>query len=223
MTLTADIPFPTEEMMRLVCGPDCPDLEGHFNWAGQLLYEMLKQEEMITPGSAFLDVGCGCGRVARFLLAAQLRSYTGFDRHRGMIQWCTDEITSRAPHFQFHCYDIKSIYDTVDGNAGKTQAQLFEFPFRDNGFDAALLASVFTHMPMAEAANYLEELFRVLTPDGKILLSVFFAEDGTPYRQDLDFHYNRSRFLALAASKGFSCRFREELHSHNWYVLTPRK
>jgi hypothetical protein len=32
--------------------------------------------------------------------------YIGFDLHEGMIQWCKQEISSRAANFEFHHHDI---------------------------------------------------------------------------------------------------------------------
>jgi len=75
------IPFLPEEFIKLVCGDNGGDYSEEFSWAGRLITEIIKDEEMIMPDTHFLDVGCGCGRVARYLLAFPIKSYTGFDRH----------------------------------------------------------------------------------------------------------------------------------------------
>jgi ubiquinone/menaquinone biosynthesis C-methylase UbiE len=213
------IPFPPEDFMRLVCGGNDPNLSEQFIWAGKLVTAMLRDENMILSDTCFIDVGCGCGRVARYLMNMPLQSYTGFDRHSGMIRWCQQEITPLATHFAFHCFEIKSVYSQNDGEYGKIEADDFCFPFADHSFDAALLASVFTHMPLKESVHYLYELYRVVKPGGKILLSVFFS-DREPYRENANFYYESKEFLKMVGASGFDCRFRETLYQHNWYILS---
>lgn len=174
---------------------------------------------MIVPDTHFLDVGCGCGRVARYLLAFPIKFYTGFDRHPGMIEWCQKEITKRAPNFHFHHFSIKSAYVGLDGQTGSIEASSFHFPFSDGSFSSALLASVFTHMPMEESSHYLKELYRVLKPKGKIFLSVFFTYQ-EPHQIGINFYYNPKEFLQVVRKAGFRYKFREGLHGHNCYVLT---
>jgi len=212
------ISLPPTDFMQLVCGGNHENIAEHFEWAGELLLRMLDEEKMISGDTDFLDVGCGCGRVARHLLNEPVKSCTGFDRHAGMINWCQENITAHAPNFRFHCFEIKSAYSDMDGHEGKIEAASFCFPFADCAFDAILLASVFTHMPMKESRNYLKELRRVLRPGGKILLSVFFS-DSEPYSKHIDFYYNRKAFLDAVQDAGFDCRFREELYTHHWFVL----
>lgn len=217
------IPLPPKDYMELVCGPGNEHLVAHFEEVGRNIWSALKDEGLVRPGDRMLDVGCGCGRVARHFLAEDLRSYTGFDRHRGMIDWCQQQLGSRAPNFEFLYCDIKSAYSTSDGDVGHIDAAFFRFPFEDASFDVALLASVFTHMPMEESANYLRELRRVTAPDGRIVLSVFFCE-GEPYAEDINFYYDAGSFWEIVKQAGFEYRLRgdEVLYDshHNWHVLT---
>lgn len=217
---TEKIPFPPETYMRLVCG-EVPDVLEKFEWAGRLLVDMLEEEGLISADSRLLDVGCGCGRVARYLLDKPLGSYTGFDRHAGMIDWCRKEIAPRDLRFDFRCFSIKSVYTDVDQEEGDMDAASFSFPFEDMAFDSVLLASIFTHMPMVESVHYLEELHRVLRPDGKVLLSVFYSQ-GEPYSEGIGFYYDSKAFLEAVKRSGFEYKFREELYGHHWYVLTRK-
>jgi ubiquinone/menaquinone biosynthesis C-methylase UbiE len=148
------------------------ETSANFEEVGNMLVAMLNNEGMTAAGTDFLDAGCGCGRVARFLPPTQIGSYIGFDRHPGMIRWCQDTISTRDSRFTFQHFDLRSVYfDFGWGNySGSIRAASFRFPYSDAQFDAILLASVFTHTPMEEIAHYLKELNRVLKPGGKVLL-----------------------------------------------------
>ena len=110
---------------------------------------------MLQSNANLLDVGCGCGRLARALLDAPIGSYTGFDRHKGMVDWCLQEIRSRDPRFRFDYFDLKSVYTVLDHQAGSIDAETFRFPYAEAAFDAVILASVFTHMPPVQTRHYL--------------------------------------------------------------------
>lgn len=212
--------------MHLVCGDagPFPNLETSFLEVGGWLLSQLKAYELIGPTVAFLDVGCGCGRVARLLLNEPLRAYVGFDRHLGMINWCQREITARDARFQFHWFDIRSSYEDwdLDGNRGSVEARTFRFPYETNTFDTCLLASVFTHMPFDEVVHYLSELFMVTRPGGKVFCSVFFASK-EQYRQGINYYHDRKTFLAVVEQSGFAWELKSPESTgseHNWYILT---
>jgi ubiquinone/menaquinone biosynthesis C-methylase UbiE len=193
------IPMPSEEYKKLVCG-DCPE---RFEEIGRDAVEFMKSLGMIEPGTNLLDVGCGCGRVARYLVDEELEGYLGFDRHPGMIQWCEDHITSLKSSFQFEFFDLRSGYVTIDGHCGSLEPSEFRFPFADNRFESALLASVFTHMPINQIDQYLKELARVVGPGGKLLTSVFLAED-EPHDNQIDFWLDSEEWIRAVERHGFS-------------------
>ncbi|MDX1477415.1 MAG: class I SAM-dependent methyltransferase, partial [Saprospiraceae bacterium] len=178
----------------------------------------LNKLEMLEPGSDFLDIGCGCGRLTRHLVDLDINSYTGFDRHPGMIEWCRKEISSVAPHFTFDLFELKSAYDEWDQIDGSIDAAEFHFPYEDKAFDSILLASVFTHMPLNESGHYLTEMQRVLKPSGKVLLSVFLT-DGEPYSEQIDFFYRKKDFERAIKSAGLKGKFLMQTARHCWYVL----
>jgi SAM-dependent methyltransferase len=183
----------------------------------------------------FLDVGCGCGRIARELIPQPLRSYTGFDRHEGMVEWCRREIAARDSRFRFDYYPVKSLYTAWDAQAGSIDAAAIDLPYPAASFDAALVASVFTHMLPDEVRQYVGELARVLRPGGKTLLSIFFSPDAIDIRGEINVFHNPQQFLADVSLFPFDVR-RTTLeaspgdeveqsplasfdYKHNWYVL----
>lgn len=214
----APVPLPPEDYMRLVCGQN-DDLAAQFAWAGEVVLGMLDEEGMTAAGTSLLDVGCGCGRIARGLMDRPISGYTGFDRHPGMIRWCQDHIGTRDPRFVFHYFSLKSSYQNLDGHEGLQSATAFAFPYPDASFSAVLLASIFTHMPFEESVHYLKELFRILRPGGKILLSVFLT-DGEAHDTAVDFHYHAGTFLHRLDRIGFAVQFKQTLAGHHWYTLS---
>ncbi len=218
------IPLPPKEYMQLVNGAGFDDIsvESLFKKVGQEILEGLRNRDMLRASDRVLDVGCGCGRFARQLLMEPIKSYTGFDRHPGMIEWCRKNIQSLAPNFEFLFFDIKSSYANIDGFHGAINAASFRFPFADDSFDVALLASVFTHMPFEESRNYLRELHRVLSEGGRMLLSVFFT-NGEPYAENANFYYRPQLFWDMVRKTGFQYEFQNEVHYeksyHNWHLL----
>ena len=66
-------------------------------------------------------------------------SYVGFDRHKGMVDWCTHEIGSRDPRFRFDYFALKSVYTAWDQQAGTLDAETFRFPYPDAAFDCEVL------------------------------------------------------------------------------------
>jgi SAM-dependent methyltransferase len=211
-----DIPLPPVEYMKLVCGPEHD--EKTFRRVGKSLVDDMSSQGMIGSNVRLLDIGCGCGRVARCLLDKPLKSYVGFDRHAGMIEWCNQEIAPRDPRFTFLYCQVKSPYTTMDGDQGTIDVADFRFPFEDRSFDAILLASVFTHMPLGEISHYLKEIRRVLDRGGRALFSVFLSDQ--PSDNGVDFVHVRSEFAKLTDSSQLDYKFLYEGGGHHWHLAT---
>ena len=171
-----ELVLPPVEYMRLVCG-DKPNLPESFDRAGRLAAQGLRRFGLVEPGARLLDIGCGCGRVARCLLDSPIAAYVGFDRHRGMIEWAESHITSRDDRFQFEHVDVRSPgYEERDGNMGTVSATDFVFPYCDGAFTGVFAVSVFTHIDLPATSHYLAEAARVLVPGGMVHASFFIDE-----------------------------------------------
>lgn len=118
-----------------------------------------------------LDVGSGIGRMA-LPLTSYLKSglYQGFDIDARGVEWCQKNITSKFPHFNFQYVDL---YNQFYNPQGKLKAAEFKFPSADKAFDFVFATSVFTHLLPMDAEHYLEEIKRVLAPDGRAFLTWF--------------------------------------------------
>lgn len=209
-----DVPLPPIEFIHLVGGPD----EFHFNEAGKGVAALVRGNGLLSSGAKFLDVGCGCGRVAKHLLNDPLSSYEGFDRHKPMIEWASANITPIAPHFRFSFFDAESVYSDWDNHKGSIPAEKFVFPYEDEAFDSALLSSVFSHMPIGEIEAYCRQLRRVMSPGGKIIASVIFTGDNPPHHGD--FHYDRVQFEEVFKRAGLAAEL-IITNIQSWYLLQP--
>ena len=129
----------------------------------------------LRPDEDVLDVGCGMGRMAFPLvhyLGASAR-YEGFDVVESYIQVAND-LTQDIPNFHFRTLDIANSFYNPDGSVS---ADNLDFPYEDESFDFAFLASVFTHLRPTAVRHYLEELRRVLRPGARCLISAFLLDD----------------------------------------------
>lgn len=161
--------------------------------------------KFLTPGSTVLDIGCGCGRLARFLIHVPELRYVGFDIFEPSITWCTDHLTPLSDgRFQFYLFDgVSSHYNPT----GAIEPSRFRFPVYDGTMDLVVGASLFTHLQESDAAHYLSETVRVLKDRGKALFSIHDEpEPGTLFsgdeaRIDIAPEY----FLRMAGSVGLRC------------------
>ena len=166
--MTNQLPFPPLEMRQLV-GPT--DLSEFDNPLEDLVFK-----DYSIPTEAYrsvLDFGCGCGRNARKLMQQKTkpRKYVGIDLHRGMINWCQNNLTSQDPNFTFAHYDIYNI-----GLNPESQHQFKQFPCDDAQFSLIIAISVFTHIVEDLVVDFLKECLRVMSPDS-YLVSTWFLFD----------------------------------------------
>ena len=169
MTSASSIPFPPLELRAQIGWIDTEDFD---NPRGTPMYA-----EFGIPLRTYetvFDFGCGCGRVARRLLqqTPRPRRYVGIDVHRGMIEWCRDNLSPVDPNFQFLHHDV---YSPGYGSDNSLRLGL-PFPVNDATFSLVIAHSVFTHMTKSQAEYYLNETARILTPEGMAFTSWFFFD-----------------------------------------------
>ena len=105
----------------------------------------------LNPGMdvRLLDWGCGCGRMAKYLVGEY--RYDGIDIDREAIAWCRQNIASGAFHLQ--------------GLEARTD-------FASDTFDAVIGISIFTHLREEEQFAWLSELCRIAKPGAILAVSV---------------------------------------------------
>jgi SAM-dependent methyltransferase len=128
----------------------------------------------LQPDHAVLDVGCGIGRMARPLSGylGTDGSYEGFDVNREGVGWCRRRY---AKHPNFH-FQVADLYNKRYNPLGSQKTIDYRFPYQDERFDFAIMASVLTHLLEDDAEHYLAETARVLKPGGRALTTWFLLD-----------------------------------------------
>lgn len=148
-------------------GDTSPDM---FKYIGVEWLELLILHGRLAPDHAILDIGCGVGRMA-WPLAMYLSdhgAYHGFDPLEASIAFCQSQI--KRANFRFDHIDLRHHLYRPDG---VIRSETFRFPCEDVSVNVALAASVFTHIDLDTAKNYLRETRRVLKPGGRAIYSLF--------------------------------------------------
>jgi SAM-dependent methyltransferase len=178
--------IPPEAFMKIVgsAGVDS------FIATGENFLNIFRNHGRLQPSDRVLDVGCGCGRMARPLTGyLKTGSYEGFDIIPELVAWCQENITPRHPQFRFTRVDVANAFYYGKGAGRSTQ---FRFPYEDGAFDFTILASVFTHMLMDDFSQYAAEVARTLRPGGTVLMTFFLLNPES--RRKLETPSSRLRF-----------------------------
>jgi SAM-dependent methyltransferase len=184
-------PLPPDSLMGSVGGVDLEN----FLVVGDAWNSLLSR--YISFKCTVLDIGCGCGRIARILLNNKLiNKYIGFDIMEKNINWCKNYLSTIFSNSIFTHHDI---YSSEYNSTGKILSQHFNFPVLSESIDIAFAASLFTHLIEKDCIQYLKEIFRILKTNGKAILSIHtnsgdFNYIGSEKRIDVKKKY----FLSLA-------------------------
>ncbi len=162
----------------------------------------------LRPEDHVLDIGCGCGAVALHLLhwLNSSGSYVGMDVDAAAIAWCRRTLEKKRPNFTFSQMDVKS---HVYNRHGSQSCADYRFPFGSGGFDLIFAKSVFTHLLPDGSDNYLSEVSRLLSPQGRCLATFFVLSQATDERANkglsrLNFAYGPGpwRYVDKTAPEG---------------------
>ncbi len=109
-------------------------------------------EEYLDDGDNVLDLGCGGGRNAHYL-AKQGYTVYGLDIAMGAIDVCK---------FRFDKFNLSGTFK---------QGTFDDIPFPDDTFAAVVCIAAFDHVTFDEAHESIQEIRRVLSEDGVILMT----------------------------------------------------
>ena len=168
-----------------------------------------------------LDIGCGCGKMARFLMAHPRLRYVGLDVYEPAIAWSRAAFEplygDRARFLQLDAYS--ELYNP----AGRMSAETLRLPLDDESVDFVICGSLFTHLLEPEMDHYLAEISRVVRPGGRMLASIHNepasgqAFSGNVTRIDM----TNERFLAGCSGAGLTeSIYVGNLYGQHAFVLT---
>lgn len=157
---------PARLRFRVGCLPALEFVE-----SGARIAQTLRETCSLPSDAQVLDVGCGCGRLARGF-EPWLRPpgrFEGFDVDPDLISWSQQAYSDRP---SFHFQTVRVANDRY-GSAGAAASRPFRFPYPDSSFDLVIMTSVLTHLLPADLQSYLTETRRVLRPQGWAWLTFF--------------------------------------------------
>jgi SAM-dependent methyltransferase len=157
-----DLPIPPFELINLVVGPSNP--RDFVKLGKEIAFQSIvtaltKNKFALNQFHALLDFGCGCGRLTRHFKPLSNTKIYGTDYNPILIQWCQENLP--FAEFQVNQLDPPLNYP-------------------EDTFDFIFAGSVFTHFTEEIQFAWLDELWRVLIPNGYLMITTH----GEPYAKD---------------------------------------
>lgn len=169
---------------------------------GKHQLEILKEFADLKQDDIILDVGSGIGRTA-IALAGFLNKdgiYEGFDVVERGVEWCNKKIKPDYPNFNFK---YLSIFNDLYNNKGE-KASRVRLPYKEKYFTKIFSFSVFTHMQIGEISNYLNEINRIIKPNGLCCSTFFLYEDDNEEfisnKENFSFKVKKNGYRLMSAS-----------------------
>ncbi|MBN2243022.1 MAG: class I SAM-dependent methyltransferase [Acidobacteria bacterium] len=190
------LPLPCDELIRST-GPTTLEM---FLIGAEAQFQLVSR--FLPQNPSVLDIGCGCGRIARFLTSIHGIRYVGFDVLPYSIQWCRtafDPLFGECMRFE-HFDGFSKAYNP----RGTVKPGGYRFPVEDRSVDLAFAFSVFTHLLEQDARHYLDETKRCLKKSGRALFSIHNTPaqgcdfSGDEHRIDIATSY----FIGMASDAG---------------------
>ncbi len=150
------VPMPPRYLMTLVAGtPDWRWFLQSGEKAAQAFDRYASEGGCgFAAAKRVLDLGCGCGRIARHLPKLTSAKIHGVDYNPQLIEWCARNLKGHFVQNRLHPPLV----------------------FPDAHFDVVYLMSVFTHLRHETQEEWLAELQRITRPGG-VAVVTFHDED----------------------------------------------
>jgi len=132
-----------------------------------LIYLYLPNKE----DNNILDVGCGTGLlgIACEPFLGKKGRLVGIDVSKNDIDFCRSYYPANT--FEFIHLDINNPFYSPSQGSEKIR-----WPLEDASFDLVTALSVWTHLREEDALRYLKEVYRVLKPGGKAIITFFLLD-----------------------------------------------
>ena len=180
------LPFPElrnlpPNHLRIRIGAGNRIFNGHVDFieAGSRCWLAFLSRRYCTSSSDVVELGCGCGRIARALRDPSWGpwfegTYVGVDIDHEMIEYCRNNFP--APRFQFILSPHRSkTYSPNNACVAPEAARDLAIAAPDSK-DFVYSFSLFTHLLETETLDYLHETHRILRADGIMLMTFFCME-----------------------------------------------
>ena len=119
------------------------------------------------PGGVFLDLGCGYGRIAKYVLPKRAYDgYVGVDNSAVMLKAFEERYLARPEERRTPLALVKCGIDAL--------------PFKDASVDAVFTSAVWIHNPKDIVRRSVAECLRVLKPGGKLIVFSSFLNRANP-------------------------------------------
>jgi SAM-dependent methyltransferase len=135
--------------------------------------------ESVRHAGVACDLGCGPGQIARYLHDCGIQ-VCGMDLSAGMVE----RARRLNPGIQFHQGDMRAL------------------PVKDSTWAGIAAFYAIVHLPPRDLDQALQEMLRVLVPEGRLLLSFHSGEDRSQVEDlwdsgaALEFHFFRVETVA---------------------------
>ncbi|MCF0055095.1 class I SAM-dependent methyltransferase [Dyadobacter sp. CY356] len=132
-----------------------------------IIYQSLQK----TSANNILDIGCGTGLlgISSEPFVSDDGQYTGIDIMKEDIEYCTGHYPSDI--FKFIHLDV------ANATYANIQSEILKkWPIKDNSQDLVTALSVWTHMNENDAIFYFKEIYRVLRPGAKAIITFFLLD-----------------------------------------------
>jgi len=147
-----DLPVPPARLRVEVAGTPGIEwfLESGRQQAGIIRSAAERNGAPLETTGQMLDFGCGCGRVLRHWAGLDGPTIFGSDYNEGLVAWC-------ATNLPFVTASVNELAPPLR--------------YGDGQFGLVYAISVFTHLPRDLERAWIDELSRIVTPGGLLLLT----------------------------------------------------
>ncbi|MFH0862419.1 MAG: class I SAM-dependent methyltransferase [Candidatus Altiarchaeota archaeon] len=142
-------------------------------------------------GGVVLEAGVGNGKTLKAILRREPRSVHAFDHSQEALKLCREGF--KDPRIALEKADIRAL------------------PYRDSGFDAAVVHFILDNLQEGGRKEAVREVFRVLKPGGALYFSDFSVGDFRQATANIRIVLERNTHLKKS---GLICHFFEEEEVH---------